>query len=62
MFDIYTVAFQVVASLNSLSDLLILVLELLSLLEQSLDFLLGKSAFVVCDRDFGILRSGFISC
>ena len=54
MLDIHAVSLQIVACFDSLSDLLVLVFEFLSLFDQSLDVLFGKSAFVVGDSDLGI--------
>lgn len=58
--DADAVALKSVLGFNSLSDLLVLVLELLGLLDELLDFVLGKTTLVVGDGDLLRLRGALV--
>lgn len=62
MLEIGGVSFESVLGLDFLPHLLILLFVFLCLLDQPLDFLLGKTTLVVGDRDFGIQVGSFVFC
>lgn len=61
MLDVDTVPLKAILSLYLLPDLLILLLVLFSLLDQSVNLFLRKSALVVGNRNFLRPRSALIS-
>ncbi len=61
MLDAYAETFKSVLGLDSFSEFLVLVFVLLSLLDELLDFLFRKAAFIVGNCDLGILVCSFVS-
>jgi len=61
MLDAHTETLKGVLGLDSFSELLVLVFVFLSLLNEFLNFLFGKTAFVVGNGDLSILVCSFIS-
>ena len=61
VFDIQAVTFEAILGFNFFSDFLVLLFVFFSILDELVNFLFWKSAFVVCDCDFSILRCSLVS-
>jgi len=59
--DTDAIALQCIFGLNSFSDLLISIFVFLSILNESLNVLFGKTTLVVSNGDLGMLGSSLIS-
>ena len=62
MLDAHAETFKSVLGLDSFSEFLVLVFVFLSFLDELLDFLFRKAAFIVGNCDLGILVGSFVSC